>query len=62
MAHTAFDSAWKCGTMSRMEAYAWLAGRLDIDLDACHIALFGVGECTQVVEICFMNKYREAMK
>jgi hypothetical protein len=51
-AHAAFDPMWKSGPMTRAEAYRWLAGRLGVDQDECHVGLFGAETCRQVVELC----------
>lgn len=51
-AHAAFDPLWKDGRMTREGAYDWLAWSLGIERDQCHIALFGLLECRQVVELC----------
>lgn len=59
MAHARFDPIWKArlsnGTpknVSRGKAYAWLAGKLGIPVEECHIGLFDVRTCVRVVEIC----------
>lgn len=49
-AHAAFDPLWKSGRMSRSEAYAWLADRLGIEADVCHIGMFDVAMCELVCE------------
>jgi len=57
-AHRAFDRIWKSvpagkgRSRARREAYRWLAGQLGIETDACHIGMFDLGTCKQVVEIC----------
>lgn len=50
-AHHAFDDlfAEPGGTMSRNEAYAWLAAALKMDRTACHIAMMDEGQCAAVV-------------
>lgn len=57
-AHNAFDPLWKSGWMSRASAYKWLAERLGINRDRCHIGLFDVPLCEQVVVVC-AEKNRE---
>ncbi len=51
-AHRAFDPLWKDGSMKRKEAYAWLANGLHIDVRDCHIGMFNVDQCNQMVELC----------
>lgn len=55
-AKAAFNPLWqKWGTngMTRTEAYAWLAGRLEIeDVNSCHIGWFDVKTCARVVAVC----------
>ena len=48
-AHAAFDSLWKDGELSRSYAYDWLSGQLKIPRRACHIGMFDLGECNQVL-------------
>ena len=50
--HTAFDPKWKNGPMTRQESYAWLAGRLRIDPDQCHIGMFDLAMCDRAVSAC----------
>ncbi len=48
-AHAAFDSLWQPGgPMKRKEAYAWLAGRLGLSADDCHIGMFDPPTCERV--------------
>lgn len=49
--HTLFDPLWQDGPMSRKEAYAWLAGRMNIPVDECHIGMFDVPMCDRAVSI-----------
>jgi hypothetical protein len=54
-AHAAFDRLWKRehgGTMRRAEAYAWLAGQLGVEVEACHIGQFDEAWCERVVAAC----------
>jgi hypothetical protein len=48
-AHLAFDPIWKKKSMKRKEAYAWLAKKLGIPADECHIGMFDVDMCREVV-------------
>ena len=51
-AHECFDKIWQCGKMSRREAYAWLAGMMEIAPEACHIGMFDVPLCMKAARIC----------
>ena len=52
-AHKAFDRLWKSGDMSKSEAYTWLAGQLGIQSRDCHIGLFDIDQCKEVVRFAF---------
>lgn len=59
-AHAWFDPLWKakirrdhCGkTEARTAAYAWLAKKLGIPGEECHIGMFDIEMCKKVIEIC----------
>lgn len=52
-AKAAFNPRWQRGSMSRSEAYAWLAQQLEMpNVGECHIGWFDVATCRRVVEIC----------
>lgn len=48
-AHRAFDPLWRLGDMKRPQAYKWLAKELGIDGSDCHIGMFDVETCENVV-------------
>ena len=48
-AHRAFDPLWRFGDMKRPEAYKWLAKALGIDGKDCHIGMFDIETCEEVV-------------
>lgn len=50
-AHTAFDPLWTSGCVKRKKAYKWLADRLKIPVDECHIGMFDIEMCKKVVQI-----------
>lgn len=50
-AHDAFDPLWKDGAKTRRQAYQYLADKLGIDRNDCHIGMFDVETCKRVVEI-----------
>jgi hypothetical protein len=47
-AHAAFDPLWASGRISRTDAYAWLATRLGITPEKCHIGDFDISMCRAV--------------
>ena len=51
-AHAAFDPLWRGGSMSRSQAYRWLADELGIDPGDCHIGMMDVGTCRRVEIAC----------
>ena len=51
-AHAAFDPLWKYCGMPRNEAYQWLADKLSIPRDQCHIGMFNIEMCQKVVAAC----------
>lgn len=59
---TLFQSLWMGKkTISRNEAYEWLASELGIPKSECHFGWFDVERCKQVSEICkkeILKKYR----
>lgn len=50
-AHAAFDILWQTKEFDRKSAYAWLADKLDIPIESCHIGMFDVDRCQQVIEV-----------
>lgn len=50
-AHAAFDPLWKTGSMSRAQAYSWLAKELGVAPQNCHIGMFNVDQCRAVVSL-----------
>lgn len=51
-AHEAFDPRWRDGKEFRGKSYKWLADKLGITVDDCHIGEFDVDLCQKVVEAC----------
>lgn len=44
--HAAFDPMWKDGTFaSRRKAYTWLAGKLEMPVEDCHIGSMNALQC-----------------
>lgn len=56
-AHAAFDPKWQSGSMTRTEAYAWLAKELGISKKACHMLNFDMEMCLRVVSICTLDDF-----
>lgn len=56
----AFEKLWKTGEapLSRNAAYTWLAEALQIPVENCHFAMFGVERCELAKKLC-KAKYRE---
>lgn len=52
-AHNEFDKLWKSPTriMTRHNAYKWLSKEMNKPKKYCHIALFEIEECKQVIDI-----------
>ena len=50
-AHAAFDRLWKSGRLRREAAYLWLAERLGIPRDECHLGRFDAAQCARVIEL-----------
>jgi hypothetical protein len=51
-AHQQFDALWKNGHMTRKRAYRWLGRRMKIPPSDCHIILFDIDQCEQVIKLC----------
>lgn len=49
--HGFFDQTWKSGAMSRAGAYRWLAQRLGIMVDRCHVGMFDEETCRRALEV-----------
>lgn len=64
-AHRQFDPIWKSGLMTRKAAYKWLADRLNIPYEECHIGWFDIEMCNKVIHLCkyqdnpVINEYRK---
>lgn len=56
--HKLFDPIWESGLMTREEAYAWLAKKLGLSGNACHIGLF----CEDQIESAreYVQRYLDA--
>ena len=50
-AHDAFDRLWRKRGAQRRDSYKWLANKMGIRQEECHIGMFDEEQCMQVVEI-----------
>ena len=63
MAHRAFDPIWKTKVMKRKDAYKALAAEMRIQPSECHIGMFDIAQCKQVIAICLSGNLKvEAMR
>lgn len=53
--HHLFDPLWQDGTMTRQEAYRWLADRMGIKKKQCHIGIFDIRACIEAIDILKEN-------
>jgi hypothetical protein len=60
-AHYAFDSIWKSGRMDRSTAYSWLANKLNIPGNKCHIGMFDIDRCKSVCELSKVFEQNEGI-
>lgn len=51
-AHRAFDPLWQKELMTRTQAYAWLANKMGIPAEECHIGMFDIRQCDQTIHLC----------
>ncbi len=59
-AHASFDPLWQRKmekdnidkNKARTLAYYWLASQMKIEVDFCHIGMFSIEQCKQVIKIC----------
>lgn len=56
--HKFFDQLWQGGDMHRNTAYGWLAGRMNIRVERCHIGMFDEDQCADA--IAFVREYLNA--
>ena len=55
-AHASFDVLWRYKGVKRQEAYAWLAEKLNLTKEECHIGLFTIEQCKRVVQVCIQEQ------
>ena len=59
-AHSSFDKIWESvrdKKKMRTKAYEWLANKLDIPVDECHIGMFDKETCWKIIKICMEYAY-----
>jgi hypothetical protein len=49
--HDLFDRRWKSGSMKRQEAYRWLAEKMGMPYERCHVGSFGKEDCERALKI-----------
>ena len=54
-AHRYLDARWMFGKETRTETYAWLAGKMGIPKEECHIKMFDEADCERAIEIIRRN-------
>ena len=52
-----FQPMWEIDGFTKDSAYAWLAEKMGIKHEHCHVGWFNFEQCNQVIEIC--KKQRE---
>lgn len=48
--HRLFDPMWRGESMTRSQAYRWLARQLNIPFADCHIGMFDEGQCSAAIK------------
>lgn len=51
-AHEAFDGLRKARKWARRGSYVWLARKMEMEFNDCHVAMFDIPQCEAVVRIC----------
>lgn len=49
--HRMFDPKWKNGNLTRADAYKWLAKKMAIEINQCHIGMFDILRCKKAIKI-----------
>lgn len=58
-AHEKFDRLWRSGLFKRAKAYAWLSGRLGLQVKDTHIGSFDAETCRRVIELATSKLAKE---
>jgi hypothetical protein len=56
--HTAFDPIWRGKSMTRSQAYRWLAEGIGMRPQDCHVGLFTPDMCRAALAFIESNKVR----
>jgi hypothetical protein len=59
-AHRAFDPLWQDGAYTRHQAYQWLSEALRIPVADCHIGMFDVDLCREVIAVTNQHRFEPA--
>lgn len=54
-AHRWFDPIWRNGSMTRKEAYKSLSEHMGIPAAECHIGMFDIEQCKQVMTFSYIG-------
>lgn len=54
-----FNPLWQEGSMTRTQAYTWLAGKLGFRVEDTHIGFFDEYTCAKVIRICLNKEARK---
>lgn len=60
-AHHAFDTYRNKRRWERKEAYRWLQEQMRLTPQRCHIAMFNIDQCNQVVDLCTPASKQEGL-
>ena len=56
LAHSSFDQLWRNTELNRSDAYEWLAKEMDMHPSKCHIGMFDIHECIEVIRLFKRSK------
>jgi len=57
-AHNAFDRQWKRGKLTRSQAYEKLSRLMSISRAECHISMFDIHQCQEVIFLCASGEFQ----
>ena len=57
-AHISLDEIWQDCIMDRTDTYRWLAVKMGLSKNECHIGKFNIEQCRRVVDICSERKQK----
>lgn len=59
-AHAVFDPLWRSGGMDRRAAYGWLAERMGLPSEQCHIGMMTAAQAREVIAHCRDRRFGAA--